>query len=93
MDERRNGYVEIHGRLAAMEEHLKLRHAQSSQFADEVRDSFKDLDHKLFGNGQPGEFDKIKSRLSHLEHWKWYVMGFAAAAALLGGSILKGILK
>lgn len=42
------------------------------------------LDHRLFGNGQPGIIDGMFKRIGKLENWRWYVMGVAVG---LGGVI------
>lgn len=45
-------------------------------------------DHRLFGNGQPGEISSIKGRIAKLENWRWWVVGVAVGLGIaLGGSI------
>jgi len=45
-------------------------------------DKFEKLEHRLLGNGQPGEIKKIGRRLDALEEFKYTLLG---AASFLGG--------
>jgi hypothetical protein len=41
----------------------------------------------LFSDGQPGEIENLKTRVSALENWRHWVLGIAAAiGALLGAA-------
>ena len=47
-----------------------------------------DMHHRLFGNGQPGEIEKLNTRISStndrvgkLENWRWYLLGAVAAVS------------
>jgi len=49
-----------------------------------------DMHHKLFGNGQPGELDKLHGRVSavsdrvdSLENFKWKLVGISVGATTL----------
>lgn len=37
-----------------------------------------DMHSRLFGNGQPGEIEKLKDRISSMERWMWRCVGGAA---------------
>ena len=36
------------------------------------------MEQRLLGNGQPGEIDKLKHRVTRLESWFWRTVGAAA---------------
>jgi hypothetical protein len=41
------------------------------------------MEQRLLGNGQPGEIDKLKQRVTRLESWFWRAAGAAALAILV----------
>jgi hypothetical protein len=41
------------------------------------------MEQRLLGNGQPGEIDKLKHRVSRLESWFWRAAGAVALAILV----------
>ena len=41
------------------------------------------MEQRLLGNGQPGEIDKLKQRVSRLESWFWRAAGCVTLAVLL----------
>lgn len=43
-----------------------------------------EMDHKLFGNGQPGVLKLLDDRVKDLEGWKKWVVGLAAGGGLYG---------
>lgn len=51
------------------------------------------MEHRLFGNGQPGELQKLSERIHVLEQWKYLVSGGAAVVGAIGGSVLTYFLK
>lgn len=44
------------------------------------------MDHRLFGNGQPGELKYIKDDVSGLKRDRWILMGAFGAFQFLSGS-------
>jgi anti-sigma-K factor RskA len=50
------------------------------------------VEHRLFGNGQPGELSALKSRITKLENWRWYVCGIAVGLGAFAGWIGRGVL-
>jgi hypothetical protein len=40
------------------------------------------MEQRLLGNGQPGEIDKLKNRITRLESWFWRAAGAVALAIL-----------
>ncbi len=65
---------------------------------ENFKESLGEFDRRLFGNGQPGELDKIKTRLTTLERFMWLgiggimVMQFLSGSGLFSLSSLKAIL-
>lgn len=53
----------------------------------------EEIYHRLFGNGQPGELDRLNSRVGKLENWRWWVMGIAVGAGIACGYGLNGLLQ
>ena len=45
------------------------------------------LEHRLFGNGSPGELSELKTRASNLEEFKNKVLGALTVIALLLGIV------
>lgn len=45
------------------------------------------LEHRLFGNGNPGELAELKSRASNLEEFKNKVLGALTVITLLLGAV------
>lgn len=41
------------------------------------------LEHRLFGDGQPGEMARLRARVRKLEAWFWRSTGALGACALL----------
>ncbi len=41
------------------------------------------MEQRLLGNGQPGEIDKLKHRVTRLESWFWRAAGAVALAILV----------
>ena len=41
------------------------------------------LEERLFGNGQPGEMERLQSRVRRLESWFWRAAGAIGLAVLL----------
>jgi hypothetical protein len=41
------------------------------------------MEQRLLGNGQPGEIDKLKQRVTRLESWFWRAAGAAALVILV----------
>ena len=41
------------------------------------------LEERLFGNGQPGELERLQSRLRRLESWFWRAAGAVGLAVVL----------
>jgi hypothetical protein len=41
------------------------------------------MEQRLLGNGQPGEIDKLKHRVTSLESWFWRFAGAAALAIFI----------
>jgi hypothetical protein len=54
-----------------------------------------DIHRRLFGNGQPGEIEVIKQRLSVLEKWLWRITGFLGLATALmhGAEVIRSLFK
>jgi hypothetical protein len=57
----------------------------------------KNLEHRLLGNGKPGEVETLHSRLNahgkriaDLEHWRWWLLGIGLGIGLGSGA---GIMK
>jgi hypothetical protein len=59
-----------------------------------LTDKFDDMHHRLFGNGQPGEIDRLHNRisdndksvdgrLSALESWRWWLVGIWAGLTII----------
>lgn len=48
-----------------------------------------DMQYRLFGNGQPGQLQRIDRRLARLESWRSKWAGAAALAALLLSALPK----
>ena len=51
--------------MTASNDHVRL--AVVERDIDTIKQTAKALDHKLFGNGQPGVLDKMERRLSEIE--------------------------
>lgn len=41
------------------------------------------LEERLFGNGQPGEIERLQGRVRRLESWLWRAAGAVGLAILL----------
>ena len=41
------------------------------------------LEERLFGNGQPGEMERLQSRVRRLESWFWRAAGAIGLAVVL----------
>ena len=41
------------------------------------------LEERLFGNGQPGELERLQTRVRRLESWFWRAAGAVSLAVLL----------
>jgi hypothetical protein len=55
---------------------------QGQKAHDEKLDVFQ---HRLFGNGQPGELTKIEDRLTVLEKFRYILMGVGLVFSIIGG--------
>jgi len=56
-----------------------------------ILEEVRDLKHRLFGNGQPGEIGSLKSRITELEKFKWKAIGAATVViAVLSFLLRKG---
>lgn len=61
---------------------LKSLRAVVDELAKDTRQRITYLeahDHDVSGNGQPGRLKAVEDRMSTLEHWRIYVLGFSAA--------------
>jgi len=56
-----------------------------------IEETVVDMKKRLFGNGQPGELSSVKSRLSKLENWRWWVMGIAVGCGVVVGGAGRAI--
>lgn len=45
------------------------------------------MNHSLFGNGQPGELQRLKDRTATLEEFRWKFVGGLALLGILSGSV------
>jgi hypothetical protein len=54
-----------------------------------LSDRIASLERRLFGNGQPGELAVVNKRLSHLEQFKYSLIGAAAVLGALGASVVE----
>lgn len=66
----------------------------------EISAGLKDIRGRLFGNGQPGEIQKLHSRLlaaehkvQHLDAYKWLLGGALAVVAFLLGAFGHAVVK
>lgn len=59
----------------------------------EIRTIVKTMEHRLFGNGQPGEIDKLHD----LQNWKSKIQGALAVISttmiIMGGFLIKHLLR
>lgn len=44
------------------------------------------LEHRLFGNGQPGVIEEHSKRIAKLENWRWWVVGIAVGLGIALGA-------
>ena len=58
---------------------MDYEHAERMARVEEVA---MNLQHRLFGNGQPGEISDLDKRLNHLEKRENRLMGFVSAVVL-----------
>jgi hypothetical protein len=63
--------------------------AQINHLKTEFDRRWEALEHRLFGNGQPGEIDKLKADVQALSEFRWKVVAWgtviAAAIGFLTG--------
>jgi hypothetical protein len=52
-------------------------------------DKFEKLEHRLLGNGQPGEIEKIGRRLDVLEEFKYTLFGAASFLGVIGAFVVE----
>lgn len=76
MPENRNEYGE---RLARIE-------AKLDSYSDAQERRWEEIDHRLFGNGQPGIVDRFDQRISKLERFRWTLGGMLTAGSVAGGA-------
>lgn len=69
-----------------------------SQKLASIEALLESMDHRLFGNGQPGEIDrlhgkigKVDARVTKLENWRWWVVGIGVGLGVATGAGLRSI--
>jgi len=50
-----------------------------------ICENIEAIQHRLFGNGQPGELMDIKNRISTLEKFRYVLIGVALVFSAVGG--------
>jgi hypothetical protein len=65
-----------------------------------IETSVVNIEKRLFGNGQPGDIGMIHERITlqgkriaKLENWRWWVVGVAVGAGVVGGAGLHKIVE
>jgi len=59
----------------------------------QIETIMKRMDHALFGNGQPGELNRVNARIAALEEFKWRAVGALGLAVILYEVVMKLLLK
>ena len=54
-----------------------------------ILEEVRDLKHRLFGNGQPGEIGRLQIRLTDLEKFKWKTLGAISVLIVLFGAAMR----
>lgn len=49
------------------------------------------MDHRLFGNGQPGVVKEHEDRLKVVENFRYYLLGIGAVIAVIGVALINHI--
>lgn len=73
-------------------EELRALRATVDELAADTKERLATLeahDHDINGNGQPGRMRAVENRIAALEHWRFYVFGFAAAVSAVVGIVLR----
>jgi hypothetical protein len=81
MEERLITEKEIFSIIAGIERLNVMLQAQNEKF--------EKLEHRLLGNGQPGEIEKIGRRLDILEDFRYALLGAASVLGAIGAVVVE----